>query len=815
MKKYLCIHGHFYQPPRENPWLESIECQDSAFPYHDWNERITAECYAPNASARMMDGDGRIVDIVNNYSRISFNVGPTLLDWMAEKAPDVLAAIVQADQQSRERFSGHGSALAQAYNHIILPLANRRDKFTQALWGLRDFELRFGRKAEGFWLPEAAADTESFDVLAELGLRFTILSPFQASRIRPLRGGHWSEAGAGAIDPSRPYAVRLPSGRRLIVFFYDAPVSKAVAFEHLLANGEGFARRLMDGFNDSRPWDQLMHIATDGESYGHHHRYGDMALAYALHHIESNQLAQLTNYGEFLAAHPPTHEVQIHEPSAWSCSHGVGRWHSDCGCNSGGHPGWHQRWRQPLRDALDWLRDQLAPAYEAKAREYLKDPWAARNDYIAVMLDRSDDSVGRFFAAHAARELSEEDRVTCLRLLEMQRHALLMFTSCGWFFDELSGLETVQVIQYAGRALQLAQTTQLLADQNLEAAFLDRLAQAPSNIREHRDGRRVYELFVKPAIMDREKIGAHFAVSSLFENYPDKARIHRFIFEQQQHQKTVAGKAQLVLGHCKVTIETTRASDQLSYAALHLGDHNVNAGVRFFRGEEDFQALASEIGEAFGKADFPQVIRAMDHHFGTSTYSLKSLFRDEQRQALHQILASTGQDLESRYRQITDQYTPLMRFLKDIGAPLPTALKTAADFVLNAELRRQFEADEPDIERLRALVQEARTNNVELQREALTYAIKKQLDRRLERLETAPEDLAALTRTADIAEIRAGLGNAVNLWKSQNIYFKMLRGVAPAWRTKADAGDADAKVWLAQFWRLGEQLGFKVNGGSA
>src|SRR5665213_2306681 len=360
MEKYLCLHGHFYQPPRENPWLEAIEMQDSAEPYHDWNERITAECYAPNATARILDGDKRITDIVNNYSRISFNFGPTLLGWMQDKAPDVLAAIIEADHLSRERFSGHGSALAQVFNHMIMPLANERDKHTQVVWGLRDFEHRFGRKAEGMWLAETAADTPSLEVLAEHGIKFTVLSPYQAECVRPLDGGDWTDADGGNVDPSRPYLVKLPSGRSITVFFYDAHISKAVAFERLLNNGEEFAARLMDGYDDRRNWNQLLHIATDGESYGHHHRFGEMALASALNHIEANQLAKLTNYGEYLEKFPPTMEAQIHEQSAWSCSHGVGRWFSDCGCNSGGRPGWNQCWRAPLRQALDWLRDERA-----------------------------------------------------------------------------------------------------------------------------------------------------------------------------------------------------------------------------------------------------------------------------------------------------------------------------------------------------------------------------------------------------------------------------------------------------------------------
>ncbi len=809
MEKYLCIHGHFYQPPRENPWFEAIELQDSAFPYHDWNERITAECYAPNATARVLDGDGRIVDIVNNYSRISFNFGPTLLAWMEDNAPDVLAAVVEADKQSCHRFSGHGSALAQAYNHMILPLANRRDRVTQVLWGIRDFERRFGRKPEGLWLPECAADTDSLDVLAELGIRFTVLSPFQASKARRIGDADWQEVDGGRVDPSRPYQVNLPSGRNIAVFFYDAPVSKAVAFEQLLNDGATFAHRLMGGYDEGRSWDQLMHIATDGESYGHHHRYGEMALAYALNHIESNKLARLTNYGEFLEQHPPSHEAQIHEKSAWSCSHGVRRWHDDCGCNSGGRPGWNQRWRQPLRDALDWLRDELALAYESKAKEFLKDPWRARDEYIAVILDRSDDSVARYMQLQAKHNLDEGEQVACLRLLELQRHAMLMFTSCGWFFDEVSGLETVQVIQYAGRVLQLAHT---LFEQALEPAFLDRLAKARSNLREHRDGRCIYEQWVKPAIVDREHLGAHFAVSSLFETYPDTARIYKFTFEQQHHQMFKAGTARLLIGRAKVAFDATRASDVFTYAAMLRGDYDINCGVRYFRGEEAFQQLLSEISGAFARSDFETVTRLMERHFGESHYSLQSLFRDEQRKILHQILAATGQDLENRYRQIADQCRPLMRFLRSIGAPLPPALQTAAVFILNSELRRTFEKDDPDPNALRALLEEARTNNLELHRDALAYAIKAYSDRQMVRLAKAPDDVALLARTAEIAEIIGTTDIELNLWKTQNLYFRLFEEVAPARREQAGGGDAAAQEWLQHFNKLGEHLGFKVNG---
>src|SRR3954463_14671244 len=517
MEKCVCIHGHFYQPPRENPWLEAVELQDSAAPYHDWNERIGAECYAPNATARMLDGEGRIATIVNNYSKISFNFGPTLLGWMKDKLPDVHDAIVAADKKSRENYSGHGSAMAQVYNHMILPLGNRADKYTQVIWGIRDFEHRFGRRPEGMWLSETAADSETLDVLADLGIKFTILSPFQASKTRKIGERSWRDVNGGPQDPSGPYLLELPSGRTINLFFYDAPVSQAVAFEGLLNQGERLANRLMSAFSDRRNRDQLVHIATDGESYGHHHRYGEMALAYALDVIESKNLAKLTNYGEYLEKHPPTHEVQIHEKSAWSCSHGVGRWMTNCGCNTG-RAGWNQNWRQPLRNALDWLRDQMTPLYESKAREFVRDPWEARNDYIFVILDRSAKNIEKFFARHAVRELDEHEKVALLQLLELQRHAMLMYTSCGWFFDELSGIETVQVMQYAARAIQLGQQ---VFGKDLEPEFLEKLDRASSNIPEHGKGRTVYEKFVKPAMIDWQKLVGHYAISSMFQSYTE------------------------------------------------------------------------------------------------------------------------------------------------------------------------------------------------------------------------------------------------------------------------------------------------------
>ena len=575
MDRSVCIHGHFYQPPRENPWLEAIELQDSAYPYHDWNERITAECYAPNSASRILDSDGRILRIVNNYSRISFNFGPTLLAWMKDHAPSVYAAILAADQESRFRFAGHGSALAQAYNHMILPLANYRDKRTQLIWGVRDFEYRFMRRPEGMWLPETAVDLETLALLAQLGIQFTILAPNQASRVRATGARHWKDVSGGRIDPSTTYRLRLPSGATINLFFYDGATSRAVAFENLLERGENLVQRLLGSFSDTRTWPQLLHIATDGETYGHHRPNADMALVYALHLLESDPSIHLTNYGEFLAKQAPEHQVQIFENSSWSCPHGVERWRGNCGCNSGNHPTWKQEWRAPLRAALDWLRDQLATLYEERGRELFADPWQARDDYISVILDRSAGNIEQFLAQHIPGGRKSVDPVAAMKLLEMQRHAMLMYTSCGWFFDELSGIETVQVIQYAGRAIQLAQD---LSADGLEAGFLRRLAEAKSNLPEHGDGWQVYEKFVRPTMVTLEKVGAHYATSSLFEDYPDQATVYSHTVTRESFRVIREGTMRLALGRARVKSRVTLESSDLSFGVLHLGDQNIHGG---------------------------------------------------------------------------------------------------------------------------------------------------------------------------------------------------------------------------------------------
>ncbi|MGB8993178.1 MAG: DUF3536 domain-containing protein [Desulfobaccales bacterium] len=806
MDRYICIHGHFYQPPRENPWLEAIEIQDSAYPYHDWNERITAECYAPNTAARILE-EGRIITLANSYANISFNFGPTLLSWLALKAPQIYEEILAADRISQKTFSGHGSALAQAYNHMIMPLANRRDKYTQVACGIKDFQHRFGRLPEGMWLPETAVDLETLEVMAELGISFTILAPHQAKQVLPEGQDAWQDVSGGRIDPSMAYICNLPAGRKINLFFYDGPISRAVAFEGLLTKGEYLVDRLMAAFSGERSCPQLVHIATDGETYGHHQRHGDMALAYALKRIQSDNLAHLTNYGEYLEKCPPTSQVEIFENTSWSCAHGVERWRRDCGCNSGGHPGWNQAWRTPLREVLDWLRDNLASYHEKKAGQFLKDPWAARNDFIQVVLDRSPENVGSFLSQHASRDLSEDEKVTVLKLLGVQRCAMLMYTSCGWFFDELSGIETVQVLHYAGRAVKLAAETG--ADE-IEVHFLERLEEAKSNIPEVGSGRQVYEKMVIPGMIDLLQVGAHYAVSSLFEDYLPQTKIYCYEVDREDFQSSEVGIAKLAAGRIRITSEITRETSTLTFGALHFGEQNLSAGVQALQTEEAYRMMLGEVMEAFSTGDFPETIRRLDRHFEASIYSLKSLFRDEQRKVSSQIINASLEGTRFIYRQIYGHHVALMRFLTELAIPLPNPFSCTAQFVLNLNLLEMLEKPELSPEVVQSALEESRALKVQLDGVSLAYTLKNTLEGLAERFRDNPDELDGLKHLEAAVEVANALPFEVNLWTVQNIFYEMCHTVYPEWQWRAEHGTEEAHEWLAHFVALGEKLSVHI-----
>jgi len=805
--KYLCVHCHFYQPPRENAWLEQIELQDSAYPYHDWNERVDAECYAPNLAARILDQSQFITQIVNNYARINFNFGPTLLSWAAENAKNTYQGILEADRQSQKFFSGHGSAMAQAYNHMIMPLANSRDKRTQVLWGLEDFRFRFGRMPEGMWLPETAVDSETLDLIAEAGMRFVILAPHQARATRQIGETEWVDVTGSKVDPTRVYLFRTPSGRTLNLFFYDGPISQAVAFEKLLDNGEKFAARLMGAYSDGRDWPQLAHIATDGETYGHHHRHGEMALAYALHYIDSHKLARITNYGEFLEKHPPTHEAKIYENTAWSCVHGVERWRSNCGCNSG-RAGWNQEWRKPLRDALDWLRDYVSPRFEAFGYRFLRDPWKARDSYIRVALNRTPEIRNEFGKQHFVRELDAAEQVTVWKLMELQRNAMLMYTSCGWFFDDLSGIETVQVIQYAGRVVQLAE--QLFGD-SFEEVFLQKLALARSNLAEYGNGRDIYCKYVKPAVVDLEKVGAHYSISSLFAPYGERTDLFSYSVKRLDHHTGEAGKLRMALGQARFTSKVTQESETLTFWVVHFGDHNVAGGVQ--KSGEDpvaYRSILDSIDESFARMDIPEVVRLLDRRFGDRIYSLRSLFRDEQRRIVRTILSSTVAEAEAAYLQLYEHHAALMRYIASLGNPMPREFTAAMEYAVNSLLRRACSGEEFDGDRIKALLREARASNVSLDRTTLEFLIRRRIESLSAQLAADPSNIDKLQALRSALRTGSQMPFSINLWSAQNHVYAMRSSVVPKMRRKA-LRESRAQHWLEEFHGLCEQLTIRAH----
>ncbi len=802
MNRFVCIHGHFYQPPRENPWLDEVEVQDAAYPYHDWNERIIAECYARNAAARILDDRRRIVDIVNNYSKISFNFGPTLLSWMQDKDPEIYAAVLEADRLSQEYYSGHGSALAQVYNHMIMPLANSKDKRTQIIWGIKDFESRFKRKPEGMWLAETAVDLESLDLMAEQGIKFTILAPHQARRIKQSdQEMLWHDVSVGKVDPRVPYLCNLPSGRKICIFFYDDPIARGVAFEGLLNNGEQFARRLTDGFGVSNPNAQVVNIATDGETYGHHHKFGDMALAYCLHYIESNHLAQLTIYGEFLEKFPPTQEVEIVENSSWSCMHGIERWRSDCGCSTGGQSGWNQKWRAPLRQSLDWLRDQIFPLYETQMAEFTKDPWDARDRYIDVILDRSEENMGRFLQSVAGRTLKEGEKIKILKLLEMQTNAMLMYTSCGWFFNEVSGIETVQILKYAARAIQLAQDVSTVG---LEEGFISRLAGVISNVPELKDGAHIYRAMVKPSVVDLLRVGAHYAMTSLFEHYASETNMYSYDVKSEQYDLKEAGRLRLAVGRAKVRSKDTWEQAHICFAVLHLGDHNFIGGVDYFNANE-FSKMRSLLMNTFLESDIPGVIGIIKEYFKYHNYSLWHLFKEEQQKILNQVLRSTMDDIETSFRQIYDHHYPLMQIKNEISLPLPRMLMTVVEFVLNRDISDVLEAEDVDIIRFKQLIEEMRRWSFKRDQANFAFLASQRISSLMKRLSDNPQSIHLMEKIIIILGLLAQLSLDLDLWKAQNTYFAMGRRIYPDIMGQTGT-DELAGRWVKLFEHLGEIL---------
>ncbi|MDR0310619.1 MAG: DUF3536 domain-containing protein [Acidobacteriota bacterium] len=815
MENYICIHGHFYQPPRENPWLEAIERQASAQPYHDWNKRITAECYMPNSIARILDDKGRIDRIINNYSRISFNFGPTLLSWMEAEEPETYARILEADIMSRDRFSGHGSAMAQGYNHAILPLCNNRDRLTQVIWGISDFTRRFGRRPEGMWMPETAVDLQTLDVMAQQGIKFVVLAPHQAKNIRKRGESKWQSVADYGIDTGRVYEIELPGGQNMAVFFYNGVISSAVGFQRLLGDGSNFLNRLMGAFSPGRDYSQLVHIAVDGETFGHHHQFGEMALAFVIDKIESDMKVRLTNYGEYLEKNPPSWCAEIWDNSSWSCCHGVERWREDCGCSTGGNPGWRQKWRAPLRRALDELRDRLEPLYASEAGNLFNDPWAARNDYIDLIMDHEPEAAGRFFEAHARRPLDDKERIRALELLEMQRHALLMYTSCGWFFDDLAGIETLQVLQYAGRAIQLAE--KLSGKSDIEAPFLETLDEAKSNQPEKGNGRDLYLKHVRPSIIDDPDIAAHYAMRSLFGNFPQRADFYSRVIDCRDMQTVERDGDKLILGSCAITSKITGESSDLDFAAIY--QRTAKACLHLKKPEpidkEYEDARQKKIAEMRGvfekEQDMTRVFRLMEECFRDGCFELANLIEDERLEIFERIFMAAVTDFRAHARQMFARITPVVELMPGLDMkPMPRFEAIANEHfhfqLLDDFLRRPVLPDA-----VRSLLKTAECLNIKWQENRLEPEIRSIIETLAREALQSPADTAARHNLTTALRAEKILPFAVNFYETQNHCYALLRNQYPEIKAAADKGDPDAVNSIEELKTLGTLLSIKVD----
>jgi len=807
MTRYICIHGHFYQPPRENPWLEDVELQDSAYPHHDWNEKITEQCYSQNAASRILGADKKIIDIVNNYSKISFDFGPTLLSWLQKHAPDVYQRVLEADRIAGQTFSGHGPAIAHAYNHIIMPLANRRDKITQIIWGIHDFQSRFKRLPEGMWLPETAVDIETLDLLAEHDIKFTILAPHQAAKVKKINEPNWKDVDQEHLDTTQPYLCNLSSGRSISIFFYNGAISQEAAYGKLLRSGELLARKLLEPLHEQSDQPRLVNIATDGETYGHHHRHSDMALAYCIDHIQSNNLAKITVYGEYLEKFPPTSEVQIHENTSWSCPHGIERWRSNCGCHTGRHPAGKQQYRAPLRKAMDWLAEQLAAVYEQKMAEHTPDPWLVRNKYITVINDRNIQNVEKFLAAYFDGTPSYHEKVLLLKLLEMQRHCLLMYTSCGWFFDDICGIETVQIMQFAARSMQLAQE---VAGRDFAPDFKNILEEAPTNAKEYPTGKDTYEGLVEPSGVDLNRVGGHLAISSLFEQYPDNIDVYCYSANIEQYDRLEAGIQVLATGKATIQSNIVLEKHPVDFAVLHFGTHNLIGAVNARMSDTAFAKMQKKLKNAFLRGNTTEVMRLMNVSFGGTSYSLWHLFRDEQRRILYKLLQATWEEVEASFRHIYEHNYSVMQVMRSMNIPLPKALSTPAEFILHEDLCRIIRDQPIDLDRLRSLTEEAGRLSLQLDEATLRFEISRKINRLMGEFQSQPENVELLRTIEKTLDITRTIISKLDLQTAQNNLFAVGRQNFPHMKKKADAQSRFAQEWINQFLRLADKLGVKI-----
>jgi len=872
-KIFVVIHGHFYQPPRENPWTQHIPRQESAAPHHDWNERITSECYKPNTRSRLMDGQGHILALENNFAHINFNIGPTLFDWLAEHAPDVYQKILDADALSRQQ-QGYGNAIAQAYNHIMLPLANTRDATTQILWGIREFRHRFGRDPESIWLPETGVNEETIKLLIEHGVKYVILSPTQAQRVCHIGEEDWRDVSNNSIDITQPYRLFEktdvpPSSRRnappndphapelaeepddapltteaqyhsdryLDVFFYDGELSAEISFSHLLQNTHLFAKKIQDVAARSSSPNILVHMATDGEIYGHHEPHGDMSLAALLTNKLPSMQIEVTNYSRFLALCPPTMQVELKpgseegEGTSWSCSHGVGRWYRDCGCAVDNPIGWNQAWRTPLREAFDLLRDSLAALFEEKGQTVLRDPWAARNDYIEYLLDPTEETLAKFFERHAAHSLNEGEQSLALRLLEAQKYSMFTYTSCGWFFNDVSGLEPVQNMRYAARALQLVDE---FASPELETQMLNALDRAVSNMPQHGTGKTIYLNYVKPDVLTPERAVNHLLLTTQIQQKPasGKAAKHplKKLAGRQEHvvhiyalrcQKVQAwqeagstgaeeasgeerGNGVMFSGFIEVKDTITKHSWGVLFTTCYDMNEQPVSYLKRIQSAEDAEPFFAAITRR--AQETPQEIARWLEQEGLARYTLNDLYHEDREQVFGNTLQEYAHSVEDHIETVYAKSVELLDSLTKINLHVPAALHASVEFALTyhamIEMERLYSKEVGDyspavlraaLEKILHLSNAHRLSlDMGLLRKRLTDALCQyiaRLSRRFLMIQRQGRDvfdlkarenfLTLLRDTLDLLELAETLGVTIEKMDIQNMAYDILEHEVP------------------------------------
>lgn len=801
MKKAACIHGHFYQPPRENPWLEYVEIQTSAYPYHDWNERITHECYLPNSASRVVNKENKIIDIVNNYTKISFNFGPTLLQWMKKFHPECYENIIKSDEKSvREN---NPTAIAQCYNHMIMPLANLNDKITQVKWGIRDFEYRFKRRPIGMWLPETAVDIETLEVLAKERIKFTILAEHQVKEIKKLTDVNFEKPGPN-LPLNSPYLCKLPSGKSILIFIFNGDLSFGIAFSGLLTNGQELAKGMMSKFSKTNN-PELVSIATDGETFGHHKKFGDMALAACFKYLKENNI-EFKSYSECFEEANPIYEMRLNENTSWSCAHGIGRWKEDCSCNCGAFPGGNQRWRKFLREAMDFIRDELNKKYEKIIKEFDVDPWALRNEYICLILERTKKNAELFFQNHFKKPLTDQEKIKILTALEMERHLMLMYTSCGWFFDDISGIETVQVIQYAKRALQLSN------DKDLERKFIDFLEKAESNDKNIKNGKIVYEKYVIPSMLTLDNIISHYAIELLFEELEKKSQFLCYEFVTDEIKKETNGSNFLLKGKIKTTSLITYETKELQFVSLFLHPFSVFSYVESLENESKYLSFLKTVEILFHSNKFSELNQLMqDSKKNKNIYSFWDMFTDEKNKILQILLKNLFKSYRDLMRKELEGKMKMICEIKSQNILIPELINRSLDLYFYFEIYELIQSDIFDISKSEELITRAKQWNINFQTDHLKLEAEKKLKELFSIWEKSPLNIHSMEKIINFLTIFVGkLNMNINLWQSQNTFFSIKKEHKDT-MDKIDTLSPITHKWRELFYKIADFLNFKID----